>query len=124
MSPGESPQQQAFLFFHDVYGGYWPTSYSIPGRSAAADVAAAVDAVLLGTPSELGSVAPGSSSVVSTLPESPSTGQDVAVLTDFMFAEATLAATQPAVVLHNPNNVWLERIFVVLLLPSLRSTVE
>lgn len=54
----ESAEQQTSQLLHDVYEGYWSSSCSSPGRLPAVGVAAAVDTVPLGTPSEFGFVDP------------------------------------------------------------------
>lgn len=100
----ESAQQQASQFLHDVYGGYWPTFYSFARRSAAVDVAVAVDTVPLGNSSEFGFVVPASNLVVFSLPGSPCVSLGATVSTSLVPIEATSTATQPAVTLLNQKN--------------------
>lgn len=106
-----------------MHGGYWPAFYPIAGRSAAVDVAVALDNIPLGTSPELGSVAPAPNVVVFISPESPSASLDAAVSIDPVPADATSTTTQPFVTLPNQDNARPESNLVAPLLFSLNSTV-
>lgn len=100
-----STQQQASQPFHDMYGGYCPTSYLGPGRLSVVGVAIAIDSVLFNATREVCSAIPASGLVVPSLPESPSAGPGTAVSTRPVPFKATPTATQPAVMLFNQENL-------------------
>lgn len=90
-------------------------------RFFTAIVVAAVDAVLLGTPPELVSVAYALSLAVCFLTTSPSVSHGVAESVGSMPPEATTAATQPAAVLFDQNSLHSEPFLISLPFSSPRS---
>lgn len=118
----KSAQLQASQMFYDMYGGYSHPFYPSPGRLAAVDVAIAVDAAPLGTPSEFVSGAFASRLVGSSLFGSLFAGLDATVSTSALPAEAIPATTQPDDTLYNLNNTWSKPSLAALLLTYLIPT--